>query len=207
MLPNYLRRHNRLLSLALEAVSEKMQPENERTFYGRLSDAAFQELKKRAAENGSVQYQEQYTITQPNGSIRVRMTLDDNEQSVADYIMTAKGWTPGVEGRMEKEEHVSRDMFLLFRRLCPSGMVKTRYTVNVGNDHWEYDIFYDENGNRREWCKLDLENSNADSLSMPIPLDELIEDQAHSRPPELQTKISALYRDYFTVIPKKSMPE
>lgn len=188
-----LRRH-RLIRPSQEAaeLDGKARVEDEKVFYGRLTVESLERLKQMA----EIEHQEQYQLAKPNGCIRVRRTEDGDGE--VEYILTGKGWNDGSGKKLEAEQETAKDMFSLFKRIADSGMKKTRYTVEDESGEWEFDVFYDSEGNEHDWCKVDLEDSSAGLTEMPITLLDVFEDTPHARSPELQAKVSSLYDKYFT---------
>lgn len=182
----------RKVSFEAADLDGKARVEDEKVFYGRLTHEALARLK----EVGEIEHQQQYQLAKPNGCIRVRRT--EEADGDVEYILTGKGWNNGSAKKLEAEQETAKDMFELFKRIADSGMVKTRYTVKDDNGEWEFDVFYDADGNEHEWCKVDLEDSSAGLSEIPITLLDVFEDAPHARTAELQAKVSDLYDNYFT---------
>lgn len=198
----------KLFAISLESNGvEKVEYELE--VYGKIVN--FSEIEKLSVRN---EYQEQYAIKKPRGTVRVRMTKDD---SGTRYEMTTKTWDAQRNKRKEAELEVTEAMFEHFKSISDSGMIKRRYFIPFGQIveeldigeittdlNWEVDVFLDLEGNRQEWCKIDLEGlpENVDLPELPIQLDEAITNQYGDRTPEEIDKLTDLFKNVFSVYPE-----
>lgn len=165
------------------AVATATSPENEITIYAEITD-----------QTGLLQAQskvlhEQYELKPktnklPDGSfepsmgkIRVRkLTAGD----LVTYEQTVKLSTGNgsVDSNMEYTIPIDAEYFEAFKKICSSGMIKTRYTfpiekvvlAGIDDGHtdlsfpvkkkdacYEVDVFSSPEGDTYSWCKIDLE--------------------------------------------------
>lgn len=198
---NYLKLAN--ISLEDNGV-EKVEYELE--IYGRIVD--FSEIEKAAVKS---EYQEQYELKRPNGTIRVRMTKNDEGTT---YTQTTKTWNRQRNKRKEAELEVPEHMFEHFKRLADSGMIKRRYFIPFAevietneagevreNLFWEVDVFEDRDGKRSDWCKIDLEGvpEDIDVPELPITLEQAITNQYGDRTKEEIELLTKLFKEEFLV--------
>lgn len=202
-----LQRHLQV-SIEENGIAER---ELEYVFYGKVVD--FAELEKVAERS---EYQEQYQVMRKNGTIRARMVRSD---SGTTYVITTKSWTPGVAGKSEAELEGTEDMFQHFKSIAESGMQKRRYFLKAGvqrtsdgDEHpltWEVDVFYDLEGKRSDWCKIDLEVPQPlkELPTLPIELEEVITNQYGKRTRDEIEKLKQLFEEEFTVRPNEEKDE
>jgi CYTH domain-containing protein len=186
-----------ILSLGLEAATldGKATVELEYVFFAKLKDLA--QLESIATHS---ELQEQYELRKPNGCIRVR-AVDDKQ-----YILTAKAWKDGVDGKAEAEQTTTADMFRIFKLIADSGMRKRRFFVPIPNTDmtWEFDVYYTEQNGTLvpvEWIKIDLEVAQRlETLpEFPVPLESVFDKQPRQRTPEEQAFVSELFDKYFLI--------
>ena len=67
--------------------------------------------------------------------------------------------------------------------------------------YWEVDVFYDLEGNRKDWCKIDLTIPHAlESVpDLPIKLEEVITNQYGERTPEEIEKLTKIFQEEFLI--------
>ena len=178
--------------------------EKEIVTYGKIVD--FDELKKADRK----EEQEQWEIRQRDeknqyaGCIRIRC-LDGKK-----YILTTKTFKPEKGNLMETEvelpAEVGANMLEEFKKLSTGGMIKTRYFFNVPDSDliWEVDVYFDEKGNPRTWCKIDLEvpDLRIKRPELPIQLKEPREIPAKNRSEDDQRFLDRLMdREFVTPSP------
>lgn len=186
------------------------QTEYELELYGKIVD--FTEIEKLSVRS---EYQEQYGIRKDRGSIRVRMTKDENGTR---YEMTTKTWGEQRNNRKEAELEVTEAMFEHFKTIAESGMIKRRYFIPLGKVvetteageietplEWQVDVFFDLEGNRSEWCKIDLEGvpEELEVPELPIQLEHAITNQYGDRTQEEIDLLTKLFKEEFTVRPNE----
>lgn len=196
------------LVAALESTMEgKPIKELEYVFFGLLRD--LDALKSMAVET---EHQHQYSISKPNGSIRVRAVNHEH------FELTTKTWVAGVAGKQEETNPTTATQRDHFQAICDSSMEKNRYIVIVpgtegtwkptetnpnpkynGSLFWEFDVFVDANGNDVDWVKVDLEVPDETiAPSIPPLLEDVIVEKFGVRPPEHVDFIRSLYSEKFT---------
>lgn len=197
----------RLLSLSLESQTDgKTKVEKEIVVFGKIVD--FDELKKA----DSKEEQEQWEIRlrdddlKHNGCIRIRC-IDKKK-----YVLTIKTFVPDRgnlnETEVELDAETGKNMMEEFKKLSTGGMIKTRYNFKVPDSDlvWEVDVYYDEKGEARTWCKLDLEVSDLRIARPPYPvkLKDAREIPSKNRSEEEQKFIERLMsREFVTESPYK----
>lgn len=176
----------RSLRASLEADADgQTKAEKEVVTYGKIVD--FDDLKK--ADRS--EHQEQWELRTKddshkyNGCIRIRCI--DKKQ----YILTTKTYQAEKGDLMETEVELDAktgvNILEEFKKLSNGGMIKTRYFFKVaGSDLvWEVDVYYDEKGNPREWCKIDLEVTDLRHKRPELPIRL---SQAREIPPKSRTE-------------------
>lgn len=191
-------------NISMEADSSQ-SVEREKVFYCRIDD--FTQL-----ENADrVENQEQWELRPKEtdtGCIRVRKTslvTVGTEHSPANvnetFIMTTKIYTGENGAVVETEQEVSPDIFEAFKRIAPSGLIKRRFTFNIPNSayKWEVDVFFDEHGDYAEWCKVDLEMDNLNEPTPPFPIQfsEVISGNREIQSEEEKARIRTLFQTLF----------
>lgn len=184
------------LSIALEEdKSGKALDENELVVYGILADRNALTNAERVID------QSQATLKYPNGSIRIRRTV---EKGVEDFISTAKEFIPNG-GRKEASIGASKAQYEIYCKLAGETLDKIRYTFPTGvfQEHegeekqlmWEVDVFRDKTGKDHQWIKIDLEYYKPlDALpGLPVQLDNMIFSMTGDYTPEQKAQIKNLY--------------
>lgn len=244
-----IRFHNQVSSLEQSVIDGDMldgvgRIERELEFYGRIVD--FGDIEKRAVK---VEYQEQCEVKRKGGTLRVRMSKQDNQDPV--YSLTLKyrdARDPTQKNEIPQE--ISEDMFTAFKTMADNMMIKRRFyipmdvaleeetpdddlnaaetseadsneestptddsteetpqdapesVVSEGDRlYWEVDVFYDLDGNRKDWCKIDLTIPRAlESIpDLPIKLEEVIANQYGERTPEEIEKLTKIFQEEFLI--------
>lgn len=195
----------RLLSIALEgAVDGKTKVEKEIVVFGKIVD--FDELKKA----DSKEEQEQWEIRIRDDSLKysgcIRVRAIDKKR----YVFTIKTFVPDRGNLNETEVELGPEegkaMMEEFKKLTTGGMIKTRYNFKVPDSDlvWEVDVYYDEKGEPKAWCKLDLEVSDLRIArpEFPIQLKEAREIPNKNRSDEDQKFVERLMqREFITPSP------
>lgn len=186
---------NRLSIATEEDKSGNALDENEYVIYGILAD------RSALANAKQVIQQSQATLKYPNGSIRIRRTV---ENGVVDYISTAKEFIPNG-GRKEASISASQAQYDIYCKLAGSTLDKVRYTFPTGviQTHqgeekelmWEVDVFQDESGKDHSWIKIDLEYYEPLTAlpGVPVALDNMIFSFKNEYTPEQKDQIKELY--------------
>lgn len=156
---------------SLEAQADgQTRVEKEIVTYGKIVD--MDDLKKADRK----EEQEQWEIRmkddkhQYGGCIRIRC-IDGKT-----YILTTKTFKPDKgdleETEMELPKDVGANMLQEFKKLSSGGMIKTRYFFDVPDSDlvWEVDVYFDEKGKPREWCKIDLEVTDMRTKRPELPI-------------------------------------
>jgi len=152
----------------------KTVKEREYEIYGRVDDLpAMQAAAKRK------EYQEQWGMPCDFGkdvgifgSIRVRMTRENDNEPVYTQTIKAKA----DDGSDENEMEISIDTFNLFSRLVPNGLLKTRYFFPLEGTDYELqvDVFHDADGKQCNVVKIDLEvpeGVNVSEVKIPFGIE------------------------------------
>lgn len=167
--------------------------------------------------NPKVEHQEQYEILLENGSMRIRATTKEGQET--EYVMTLKTWTPGVAGRVESNSGaIDESFFDNWKRLAKTGLKKTRYSVPAGKQRltvpslieqygelvdltWEIDVFETKNHMQSDWVKLDLEVKQPLKQMPPLPIEltDKIVNGSNSRTDAEKAKIRQYYDKEFNV--------
>ncbi len=190
---------------SLEAVADgQTRVEKEIVTYGKIVD--FDELKKADRK----EKQEQWELRIPvkdnvyAGCIRIRC-IDDEK-----YILTTKTFKPDKgdlqETEIELDKEQGASMMEEFKKLSTGGMIKTRYFFNVPDSElvYEVDVYYDENGEPKTWCKIDLEvtDMRIKRPALPIEIKEAREIPAKNRSEEDQKFLERLMdKEFITPSP------
>lgn len=187
--------------------------EKEIVIFGQIVD--FDELKKADRK----EKQEQWEIRSKSnenlygGCIRIRKTeieeSDSRYNSGVTYVLTIKTFKPDkgdlLETEVELGSEVGANMLEEFKKLSEGGMIKTRYYFNVADQDpdsslvWEVDVYYDENGEPKSWCKIDLEvpNLRIKRPELPIELKGAREIPGKNRTEEEQRFVEKLMSQEF----------
>lgn len=199
-------RGNLLPSLEAQPADGKTRHEKELVYYGKIVD--LDELKKADRKES----QEQWEIRSKDdsnaygGCVRIRCINGKT------YILTTKTFKPDKghlsETETELPEEVGKNMLEEFKKLSSGGMVKTRYFYDVPDSDlvWEVDVYYDEKGEPRTWCKIDLEVSDLRVArpELPITLKEVREIPAKNRSEDDQRFLERLMdREFISPNPYK----
>jgi hypothetical protein len=106
----------------------------------------------------------------------------------------------------EHEIPITRDMFLTFKKLAPTGSIVHRHNFPVNGLNWEIDVYSDTNGKFYDWCKVDLEvpSVNVSLPEFPINFSRVIK---RDRTPEEIQIVKDLYDNKFNILrPNTIMP-
>lgn len=167
--------------------------------------------------NPTIEHQEQYEILLDRGSMRIRATTIEGQET--EYVMTLKTWTPGKAGRIESNSGaIDESFFENWKRLATSGIKKTRYKVPAGKQRltvpslieqwgelvdltWEIDVFETKNHSQSDWVKLDLEVKQPlkEMPPLPIELTDKIVNGSNQRTDAEKAKIRQYYDKEFNV--------
>lgn len=179
----------------------KARVEREFTYYAKLVDEA--QLEKADSRED----QEQWSIrVAPSdkvtfaGELRVRRCEKPGEQP--RFILTSKTFKVGDFGKVESETEVSEDMFLQFRKLSNSGMIKTRYCFNRADGLvWEVDVYKSPDGQRIDWVKIDLEvkDDREPPRDFPVDVTEVIGGDPRTRTEEERKQVSDILDNHFVL--------
>ncbi len=192
---------NRLIaSLENEDTSGEFNKEIEHVFYARITD--FKQLDKA----DSVVRQEQWEIKLPltnnnaaKGSLRVRSIKEKDKPT--QYVYTTKIALNESGDKMEVTTESNSEQFVLFKFLAAQGMIKNRYTFNLENGlKWEIDVYFNEEGNFHQWCKIDFEvpDRSTPVPDFPIEFYDVIKGGAQLQRGSAEDKrVSELYDRYF----------
>lgn len=173
--------------------------EKEIVTFGKIVD--FKQLEKADRKES----QEQWELRSKDsdnlhgGCIRIRC-VDEKK-----YILTVKTFVPDKGNLSETETELDPEhgkaLLKEFSKLSSGGMIKTRYFFNVPDSElvWEVDVYYDEKGNPREWCKIDLEvtDMRIKRPELPIELKEAREIPPKNRSEEEQKFVERLMSKEF----------
>lgn len=184
------------LVIALEEdKSGKALDENEYVIYGILTN------RDALANASRVIHQSQATLKYPNGSIRIRKTVEDG---VIDFISTAKEFIPNG-GRKEASIGSSQAQYDIYCKLAGERLDKVRYTFptgvfqDAGGEErelmWEVDVFQGTDGKDHNWIKIDLEYYQPlDTLpGLPVILENMIFSLTNEYSAEEKGQIKKLY--------------
>lgn len=166
--------------------------EKEYVWYGRLTDV--EQLKKAVSQ----ETQKQSSLKGKGGTIRVRETAGMGQ---VRFTLTAKAYS----GRGEAQEvsvPVSKDLHEVFRAISGESMDKIRYVFPIEGSElkWEVDVFIDEQGNPKDWVKVDLEvpTETNEWPPLPITLADTIFGGNDLYTPEQRARLDELYGTVFT---------
>lgn len=176
-----------------ELATGKAGKEKEYVWYGQIVD--FKELDKAT----KVIKQSQSNMRGSNGTSRIRRVIDESGQ--VNYYLTCKNYT-GVGECDEVTQPTTKDMWLAYRGATGESMDKIRYEFPIGGTDliWEVDVFTDlEFGEKRVWCKVDLEVSAdmPELPALPIKLDNIIFSPVKQYSPSEDKIIKGLYANEF----------
>ncbi len=193
------------IQASLEGVTDgQTRVEKEIVLYGKIQD--FKELEKADSKED----QEQWEIRHQSdgspyaGCVRIRC-IDGKT-----YILTTKTYKPDKGNLFETETElppkVGKNIMEEFKKLSSGGMLKTRYVFKVPESEllWEIDVYYDESGNPRTWCKVDLEVEDLRTKrpDLPITLKDVREIPAKNRSEDDQKFLDRLMtREFVTPNP------
>ncbi len=180
--------------------------EKELVYYGKIVDMG--ELEKA----DSKEEQEQWEIRSKDdtnaygGCVRIRCI------NGKQYILTTKTFKP-EKGHLSETEtelpaEVGKNMMEEFKKLSSGGMIKTRYLFKVPDSDlvWEVDVYFDDKGEARQWCKIDLEVNDlrVKRPELPIQLKEVREIPAKNRSEDDQRFLERLMdREFVSPNPYK----
>lgn len=174
--------HLQVVSLEAEADGQT-RAEKEIVFYGKIVDHDALKKADRKEEQEQWEIRSKDDSNQYGGCIRIRC-IDGKK-----YILTTKTFKPDKgnlsETEVELAPEVGKNMLEEFKKLSSGGMVKTRYFFDVPDSDliWEVDVYFDEKGEPRKWCKIDLEVSDfrVKRPELPIELTDVREIPAKNR--------------------------
>lgn len=152
------------------------QAETELCFYARIGDAE-------ALENAiDIEHHEQWEYKviveddddneEYRGKVRIRRTERDNQVKFEETIKLPVESEAVTQGNHEYTVSITEEYFNAWKRLFgDKGYKKTRYVFlskEVMLDHhdeeiklpdikYEVDVFFDQEGQRAKWCKIDIE--------------------------------------------------
>lgn len=178
--------------------------EKEIVIYGKIED--LDELKKADRKEDQEQWELRVRVegNQYAGCIRIRC-IDKKK-----YILTTKTFKPDkgdlMESEVELDAEAGAKMMEEFKKLSTGGMIKTRYIFKIPDSEliWEVDVYYDEKGEPRTWCKIDLEVSDLriKRPELPIKLKEAREIPAKNRSEDDQKFVERLMdKEFITPSP------
>lgn len=186
-------------SLEEEATGE-FSKEIEHVFYARITD--FKQLERADSKVRQEQWEIKLPFTKENaakGSLRVRSIKESDKPT--QYVFTSKLSLNESGDKMEVSLDTTAEQFVTFKFLAAQGMVKDRYTFNLENGlKWEIDVFVDPTGGYFQWCKIDFEVPNHDTVvpEFPIDFNDIITDGPGAERDDATSKrISELYDNYF----------
>ena len=153
-------------------VQEQIVLEIERIYYAKLND--FDQLNKAVKIIPQEQWEYRlYKSGKPIGVLRSRKINHGElfELTVKTYVKTSAG---SIESNLKSDS----DMHETVKQLSNKGFRKDRYifpyeTSYKGESltlYWEIDVFYDKDGIRQDWVKIDLEIPKEDIAPPPIPI-------------------------------------
>lgn len=193
-----MRGFGRLLRIACEDDDKVIEREEERVFYGRLKDVG--QLKNADSMEQQEQYEVKVGKSSKNitaGRMRVRKTVKQGE-SEPTYTFTVK--TPSIkEGDFETNTPATEQMFIQFKGMCESGMMKDRYIFKAGSLSWEVDVYPGPNGQYQPWVRIELEvqDFQGEIPELPVDLEEAIVAPVDQQTPEEKAKIQTLFETVF----------
>lgn len=190
---------------SLEAAADgQTRVEKEIVTYGKIVD--HEELKKADRKEEQEQWELRVRVEDNvyGGCIRIRC-IDGSK-----YILTTKTFKPDKGDLTETEVELGKEeganMLAEFKKLSTGGMIKTRYFFNVPDSDliWEVDVYYDEKGEPKTWCKIDLEvpDLRIKRPELPIQLKDAREIPAKNRSEEDQKFLERLMdKEFITPSP------
>lgn len=196
--------------------------EDEVVIYCKITD--FDGLKQAISK----EQHEQWEIRSDKGRMRVRKTIKDGLNPTYDITYKVKVPDSTISSNHESTFEITEEQFNTFKSIASIGMVKDRFNFNVNSVRidtesgirdvethglvYEVDVFKDEQGNYKEWCKIDLEvnkllddinTNNKDikqfsllikTINLPFkPTDNIMD----NKDPVIKKQIEKLYDDYF----------
>lgn len=196
-------------ALAIEENSTgKANKEIEYVFYGKIIN--FTDLNKASSKEHHSQWEVRIPETNLNagkGTIRVRKTIPNiTDVDKTEYVHTTKVSTKDKLKRIEVSIPTTVDNFNQMLILSERGLVKDRYFFPVkGTDLvFEFDVFYSPgaivgSGKYIEWCKIDIEVNDSQTIipELPIDVSDLIIAQEGNRTIEEDNLINSLYANEF----------
>lgn len=189
-------RLGQLLSQVSLESEKKSNIELEYVFYGRIKN--FEQLKQAASREEHEQWDirvEKESSKRYFGNVRVRCT------DGGKYTLCIKALEDGVEAKEETELEANEELFEAIKKIATGGMRKTRYRFPIEGSEltWEVDVFYDTEGNPREWCKIDLEVESQDGElpAYPIDLEDVLDIQPTERSEEQKAFVDKLMNEQF----------
>lgn len=176
--------------------------EKEITIYGRVED--FSQLKTADIREKHEQWHIRVQRTNENassGTVRVRK-IEVPDVGIR-YEYTVK--TPSVNDSEEIETttEANEQMFIQFRFMSESGMIKHRYTFEIPGSElkWELDAYPDGKGGYHPWVRMELEVPDLDQQlpEFPIQFGEVIlpEGFGNMENETREAAIDALFKEFF----------
>jgi hypothetical protein len=131
------------------------------------------------------------------GNFRVRKSIKDG---VTTYTQTIK--VKEAEGNEENEIEISEATYLLFKKLVPKGLLKTRYFFPVPDSDLilEVDVFKDTNDVPCLQVKIDLEvpeGVDVDKVSLPFTLTDVRAIKPGKKSPEDNDFVRNLFSKHY----------
>lgn len=186
--------------------SGKASTEKEYVFYAKLLDPSILEnaTKEEHHEQWGIKV-EKNDKNMAAGRLRVRKIITGGS---TEHVMTIKveqkieqvqGGNAPAQNMKEAGISVSEDIFIMFRQMSDSGMIKTRYTIPFSGMNLEVDRFYLPNNEFSDWVKIDLEVSKPleQMIELPEAFGEVVYNQADQQTPEEKELVTRLYENVF----------
>lgn len=158
-----------LVSLESLIADGTTELEREYEIYGTIPDLSVLDGATRR------EFQSQWGLPTPTGSIRVRHTKPEDE---GPDVFTQTIKIKSADGNEENEMKVSEDTFKIFKRLVQFGLIKNRYFFPVPNSKLtlEVDVFQTLDHQIIHDVKIDLEVPEGVDISqvvIPFKLDNV----------------------------------
>ena len=186
--------------------SGKASSEKEYVFYAKLLDPSILEnaTKEEHHEQWGIRV-EKNDKNMAAGRLRVRKIITGGSTEhvmtikVEQKIEQAQGGNAPAQNMKEVGISVSEDIFIMFRQMSDSGMIKTRYTIPFSGMNLEVDRFYLPNNEFSDWVKIDLEAPKPleQMIELPEAFGEVVYNQAHQQTPEEKELVTRLYENVF----------
>ena len=153
--------------VAMEAMGVKEQSEQEIVIYAEIGDM------EGLAQAATIEQHEQAEIKTDHGRIRVRKTTQNGRLPTFDITSKKPVKNGAMQTNIERTRKTNEETFNMFIDICPSFMVKTRYTfkaerlrikrenlaavIETKDLAFEVDVFTKADGSISKWCKIDIE--------------------------------------------------